>query len=189
MPIENLEYVKQTNALVSQATLFQSNNVIVAGTLKVKHSLMDMPLVLVGFVVEDISINENDFKVKGNTIYYSTNKLSSADYVSRNIYPKIIIDGKLNHISNYFKEDYYNFMAKDRDYIAFIKDDKLFTSRTYKYEWASWSYDFNKYYLFDDISATIPETAANVILALCKYREDGVFKHAIFNLHEITPDL
>jgi hypothetical protein len=191
MPIEESDYGKQTGALVTQQNLFHSANVILAGKIKVKHPLLDETLLLLGFVIEDKYFNENDFRVKGLEISYFREYLNGGEvetqYTSLNsiIYPKIIIEKKANHCSSYFKDQplVWRGISGARNN-AYLKDGKYFWEPNGSGH-ESWFETFYDYYLFKDISDNCPECAANNIYALCKYRENGLFKHCIFNFHEL----
>jgi hypothetical protein len=193
MPIENIEDVNQTSVVVSEQNLFQTTNVIIAGKIKVKHPLMDETLLLLGFVIEDQYFNENNFRVKGLEISYFREYLNGGEvetqYTSSNsiIYPKIIIDKKTNHCSSYFKDQplVWRDISGKRNNDAYLKDGKYF----WKPDGVGgecWYETTYNYYLFKDVFDNWPECATNNIYALSKYKENGVFKHCIFNFHELT---
>jgi len=186
MPIENIETVNQTSVVVSEQNPFFTNNVIIAGKIKVRHAMIDEPLLLVGFVIEDEYFNENDFKVLGMRIQY---KLEDEEYNAQHeiIYPKIIIDRKTNHSNNYFKNENLIYRTRGDKEVGYYHEGQYYNSGSFKYE--SRINTFFRYYMIDDNSVSIPESAADNIMALCKYCKDGIFKYAIFNLHELTPVL
>jgi hypothetical protein len=45
------------------------------------------------------------------------------------------------------------------------------------------------YYFYENIADKFAGHYSDRMYAVCKYREDGIIKHAFFNLHEITPDI
>jgi hypothetical protein len=45
------------------------------------------------------------------------------------------------------------------------------------------------YYYYENITDKFAGNWDDNIQAVCKYREDGIIKHAFFNLHELTPDI
>jgi len=173
MPIENIETVNQTIAKVSQQPLFHLNNVIVAGVIKVKHPLLDKSLLIIGFIIEDDSFNENNFQITGMKISYKA--MNSNNYYVTNeiIYPKIIIDNKQTPFFELFS---------NLDKIVWRYDtDRCTIDKSHpgcKFE----------YYMFDKVNGQNPVCSANEIYAVCKYIEDGVFKYALFNFHELIPE-
>lgn len=186
MPIENLQNSNRELAPLSQPQFLQTGIPFIAGTQKVKHALMDeVPMLLLGFVVEDEYFEINNFKVIGNMIEYF--RPDEKYYYANNdlIYPKIIVDYKKNHASVYFKNE--TCTRRDRYQIR----HGFLVEGNYNYSPDGKGHDFESnyfnFYLFSDLVSPIPECCADNIYAVCKYREENAFKHAIFNLHEITP--
>lgn len=169
---------------------FYISNVIVAGTFKVKHLLIDQPMIIWGFVIYDSSFNQNDFRVQGNEISYKNNS-QRFEYCNNNlIYPKMIIDNQQQHFSRFFRDD-MGIQFRCGDSSSTVK--KLGGTFKVKDYWGKFESDYSeiekfKYYMFTDLFSDVPECATNEsIWAICKFREGGVFQHAIFNFHELIP--
>ena len=187
MAIENLKQANEGLAVISQQNLFQQNNTIVAGTIKVKHPLMDeTPLLVIGFVIEDSYFNQEDFKIVGDKIKYRID--GSKSYASYNdlIYPKIIIDYKKTHCSLFFKDKTLVYRGERGPEEAYLSNGKYYWNEEGTGTESNLETIYN-YYYFSLVASNIPECCSNSIFAVCKYREEGTFKHAIFNLHEIIP--
>ncbi len=186
MPIENVnENPKMEIATIPEETLFSSNNTLIAGKIKVKHFLIDEPLVIYGFIIEDKYFNENDFKVNGMEISYKISDKERYFAYNKTIYLKIILNFNMAPLKA------FNFN------IPLDKNDK--TTYTYEqgaicehnkngsmYHPVSKNSTF-KYILFEDWMDLAPKAVTEAIMALCKYRVDNTTKYFICNLHELTP--
>ena len=180
MPIENVnENPKMEIATIPEETLFSSNNTLIAGKIKVKHFLIDEPLVIYGFIIEDKYFNENDFKVNGMEISY---KISDQErYLARNnkIYSKIILNFNKAPLETF----YFN-IPLDKNYENTYKEGAI-----YKHDKDGIMYrnpvsknSTFKYILFEDWMDLAPKAVAEAIMALCKYRVDNTTKYFICNL-------
>ena len=171
MPIENLDNNQNQGIAKRQATFLNDKNVIIAGTLKVRHSLMPDPILLYGFIVEDYYFNSEDFKINGLKISY---KKGDNEYVSNNeiIYQRV----KIN---------------LSREKFTYETDLNITHRSNHKWQYRSYASigEIYKYYLFDDNFSEIPVSVANNIFVVCKYRENSEFKYMILSLHEVVPVL
>jgi hypothetical protein len=186
---------KKPDELVLNNNPFQISNVIIAGKLKVRHPLMEEEMIILGFVIEDHYFNQEDFKIKGMSIEYKVKE----DYNARNekIYPKLIIDKMKNHFSIFFGNEEGCRIRHRKPYcfndmlIKHILNDEHGNIISVNYRTKEGRYTKNEpffnYYLFDSFTSDIPECAADNVFAVCKYRENDNFKHAIFNFHELIP--
>ena len=97
----------------------------------------------------------------------------------------------MNHFSNYFPED-MNALLIGKNHFSRVKkvegvykelhgyDDKVYGDYI--------SIEKFNYYLFTDQFSDTPYCGTDEdIYAVCKYREDGTFKHAIFSFNELDP--
>jgi len=182
MPIENVnENPKMEIATIPEETLFSSNNTLIAGKIKVKHFLIDEPLVIYGFIIEDKYFNENDFKVNGMEISYKTTNLSSTEYYACNekIYAKIILNFNKAPLETFY------FATPDDGIITRTKNGIRYDR--YGRQVRAHKNDSPKYILFEDWMDLAPSAVAYTIMALCKYRVDNTTKYFICNLQELTP--
>lgn len=181
MPIENVnENPKMEIATIPEETLFSSNNTLIAGKIKVKHFLIDEPLVIYGFIIEDKYFNENDFKVNGMEISYQTNSISKEYYAcNKKIYAKIILN------FNKAPLETFHFATPDNG-INIHRKDGIWYDRNGQ-QIRAHKNDSPKYILFEDWMDLAPSAVADTIMAFCKYRVDNTTKYFICNLHELTP--
>ena len=199
---KNTESGKETGKVALTNNPFQSSNHIIAGKLKVKHPLMDEELIIFGFVIHDRYTNLEDFKIQGLKIkyqYQDDNEISYEIGENSLIYSKILFDNKTKHFSKYFGVNanalFRGKAAKYRSSQPWPTkveniEDKYYVVDDYagcgKLEYKeSEKFDF---YLYSNLMSDVPECATNEnVYAVCKYREAGVFKYAIFNFHELIP--
>lgn len=184
MPIEKINTESNLPSLTNQPNLI-NNNSIVAGTLLVKHPLIEERLQLIGFVVEDKYFNPDDFKIMGMKISYGDDNL---DYFALNdtIYPRLSLDAKKNHCSYYFKDSPLRWREAEGHDIAYLVGDKYRRTKNEGSPEAYCKTQYN-YYLFESSLSELPECAADNVLALCKYKANDTFKYFLSNLHELLP--
>jgi hypothetical protein len=183
MPNESLEKIVKSESgnLPAQDHGIVINNVVLAG-LTVRHKLLPHRYLLEGFVVEDIAFNIKDFTIMVDEIKYQNSTYSTRN---RKIYPKLIVDSKINSCSKFCKtisQLKHRLKSQNSPYDISNRDGD-----------ENWKSDLNdssnfEYYLYETTTSNFPECAANKVFALCKYYEDGNFKYSIFNLHEIVPE-
>lgn len=186
----NQALIKKSEELALNHNLFHSNNIIIAGKFKVKHPLMDETLVIFGFIIHDYEINIDDFLIKGLEISYS-NKNSFNKVFNKQIYPKLLFDRKINDLSVYMGTNPIYIRQQLEGWSSLIKkvegDYKIANKWGNFIEIYTSETKFN-YYLFSDLISEYPSAATNEnVYAVCKYREGGIFKHAIFNFYELIP--
>lgn len=167
---------------------FYISNVIVAGTFRVKHLLIDQPMIIWGFVIYDRAFNQEDFKIHANEIKYKTENQRYECATNKVIYPKMAIDNQQHHFSRFMKDDNEIELRDSYSTTIVKKMEGIYKKKNYEDEYED-EYEYLKefkYYLFSDVFSDIPTSATNEsIWAICKFREDGIFKHAIFNFHEL----
>lgn len=150
------------------------DNFVIAGKLKVKHTLIEKELILVGFVVHEHNMDIENFKIRGMTISYWRELHKVYGAINNIIYPKILVDNNQTNCSEYFKENK-----------AYIRD--AYNPTEYNPTWEAYKVKRFNYYLFKQVNDIIPESATNEILyAVCKYFEDNKFTYLIIPHHELT---
>lgn len=188
----NQESITQSEGLVVKEYPFISSNFIIAGKIKVKHPLMENELLVVGFVRDQSGFNQLEFEIRGIKIqFYGWANGKKFVNVEANIYPKIIIDKKMNHFSKYFGEDGIAILFNENIDKRVKKVEDVYVQLYHNSDGVYRDYkgekEFN-YYLYSDLFSNTPCCATNQnIYAICKYRENGDFKHAIFSFNELDP--
>lgn len=166
MPIENIDLnTKMQLAVKQEKSLYSEDNVIVAGTLKVKHSFIDETMLLYGFIVEDNYFDLDKFKVKGMKISYDRSPNNDLIYV------KLVVNSNSTSLQNL---NLSNVNYRHGSGYSPIKAqmDKIY-----------------KFLLYENTLTNQPECVANNIFAVCKYRKNEETKYFLSGLHELVPVL
>lgn len=177
MPIENLEPSNQNNEYLpstsqpSSQTYFASKNTVLAGSLKVKHPLMDELYLVYGFISSvDNNRDFEGFEVRGMTI-----KLKEVGiFHFYDIYTKVVIDMKQTLF-------YQLFPQLDK-----IKNINRWIGGGYKSRGDEDPDNKKNYFFFKNQMDLLPTATSDEIYLVCKCREEGRFKYELFLPHEIT---
>jgi len=169
MAIEQFGVEMENKIILREELLLGGNNTICAGTIKVKHPLMEETMLLYGFVTEDYYFNEDDFKIKGLKISYRSD--DSYECNNNTIYTKLFINTK-NEAASKLWNELEGVLTRDHREHGISrshKDAKL------------------KYHLYETLNDEVPNCGAYGVSCVCKYMVDGKSKYALFNLHELVP--
>jgi len=176
MAIEDIEksdyQISITNNIVVSDVLSQSQ-LITAGSLRVKHPLIEDDMLLYGFIGNCEYLNLEDFIVNGMTISFLSREENKFKPTGK-IFTKIQPDFK-KHILFY---ELYNELNELKN-----------THRTASTRHSCWRETDSalrmNYYFFENMASSLPNATSDELYLVCKGFQEGKFKYHLFAPHEV----
>jgi hypothetical protein len=156
--------------------ILQSNRILMAGTQKIRHPLVENAMVLYGFIGEiDEEYLSSKLEVNGLNIRFN-DSTSRTDSFTRyyKIYTKIFIDLKRSPFYDLFPQ------------LTLLKEyGDTNSGQNWKVKRNGELNTKCNYYFFDNNNDLNPDVHSDILYLICKFREDGEFKYCLFLPHEV----